>query len=263
MQSSDLHLAESRLVNVVLPSSTTEAALHLIRRSPSEEILIEKLSCPKAAPVALTAFSALQTDSERVFESVAGTIRRHPGLSWALVESLNKLPWFNGLRAFLSLPDDPLCSPFAYPFYILVRNKTFTTPDAAHARYEHYVRGLWDALHIAREGKWHRPHDSVVSLVELLREQLDKPDPDPFVVYFAALLLGRVGPLSQSIEALRCRLGRDCCPSVRAAAGLTLMRLGWPGDSNLAVAARVPRKCPPGMARLLAAFIATRRLGLA
>lgn len=263
MRSLDLRHAESRLENVVLPSSTTEAALRVVRENPSEDALLAKLSCREWAPVGLTVFSALQSDSERVFEAVAGTIRRDPGLSWALVESLNKLPWYNGLRAFLSLPDDPLRSPFAYPFYILVRNKTFTTPDAAHARYDYYVRGLWNALEVAREARWHRPHDSVVSLVELLREQLGTANPDPFVVYFAALLLGRVAPLPQSVAALRARLGNHCCPSVRAAAELTLMRLGWAGDSNLPCDTYPPRKRPPGMARMLAAFIATRRPGLA
>ena len=225
MRASDLRSAVSRLEHVRLPSATTKAALDLARKNPTEAVLIEALQSRDSAPVALTVLSALQSDSERLFKAVTDAIGRDPCLSWALVESLNQLPWYNGLRAFLSLPGDPLSSPCAYPFYILARNKIFISRDASVLRYDHYVKGLWQALAVARGAGWHDLDEGVIHVLELIRSLLETPDPDPFVVYFASLLLGRVAPLSTCTEALKGHLMKDCCPAVRAAATLALLHM--------------------------------------
>jgi hypothetical protein len=241
MRPSDFRRAVFRLEHVHLPSATTRAALALARRNPTESALIGDLASRESAPVALTVLSAMQSDSERVFDAVGDSIGRDPCLSWALVESLNQLPWYNGLRAFLNLPDDPLSSPSAYPFYILVRNKVFVTPDAAVRRYDYHVKALWHTLAVARDAKWCDPEDGVVHVVELIHTLLDKPQSDPFVVYFASLLLGRVAPLSVCIEALRTHPRKDSCPPVRAAAALTLRRLDSSRASNVRCYARSKR----------------------
>ncbi len=241
MRPSDIRRAVFRLEHVRLPSATTRAALALAHQNPTESALIGDLACRESAPVALTVLSALQSDSERVFDAVGDSIGRDPCLSWALVESLNELPWYNGLRAFLSLPDDPLSSPCAYPFYILVRNKIFISRDASDRRYDYYVKGLWKMLVVAKDAQWCDPEDGVVHVVELIRTLLDKPQSDPFVVYFASLLLGRVAPLSVCIEALRTHLRKDSCPPVRAAAALTLSRLDSSRASNVRCYARPKR----------------------
>ena len=225
MRAFDFRSAVYRLERVGLASATTRAALELARRQPTETMLIEALQSRESAPVALTALSALQSDSERVFQAVGNAISRDPCLSWALVESLNQLPWYNGLRAFLSLPGDPLSCPCAYPFYILARNKIFISRDASVLRYDHYVKALWRLLVVARAAGWDDLDEGMVHVLELIRTLLERPDPDPFVVYFASLLLGRLAPPAVCSEALRGHLAKDSCPPVRAAATLALLHM--------------------------------------
>jgi len=225
MHASDFRHAALRLEHVGLPSATTKAALEMARQQPTETSLIKALASRESAPAALALLSALQGDSEQVFQAVQHTVGHDPCLSWALVESLNQLPWYNGLRAFLSLPGDPLSSPCAYPFYILVRNKVFISRDSSIQRYDHYVRGLWRALRAARAAQWCDLEEGIVHVLELIRTLLEKPEPDLFVVYFASLLLGRVAPLPTCAEALRGHLTKDSCPQVRAAAALALLHM--------------------------------------
>ena len=158
--------AVRRLENAPWPSPTTQAALTLLRQRPSDAALIERLACTRAAPTALEVLSAAETDSEPVFEAVQGAIRRSAGLSWSLVESLNRLPWYNGIRAFLSLPDPPLSSPSAYCFYMLARNKIFFPTDMRGELYDYYFHGLWRMLSVAKSGNWRGLHDSVVAVLE-------------------------------------------------------------------------------------------------
>lgn len=256
MRPSDLRRAAFRLENVCLPSPTTQAALWVARRNPSEAALIGDLTSRRRAPIALTVLSAMESESETVFEAVTESIRRDPYISWALVESLNEFPWYNGLRAFLSLPDDPCSSPVAYPFYILARNKVFITPDASVRRYDYHVKALWHTLIVARDGNWRRPEPPVITMVELLRGLLNKPHPDPFVVYFASLLFGRMAPLSASAAVLKARCGKDCCPSVRAAASLTLLHLDSNGVLDIRDCARPGKKAARCIMKALAALLA-------
>jgi len=218
--------AALRLERAPWRSSTTEAALSLSQQKPSDAALLEHLASPRAAPVALELLSASQTDSEAVFAGVRDSIRGNLSLSWSLVESLNRLPWYNGIRAFLSLPEPPASTPSAYCFYILARNKVFLPTDLCGERYDCYFHGLWRMLSVAKSEEWRDLHHSVLSVVELLRTHLEKPQPDTFVVYFAALLLGRIDPISSSIPALRSRLAGRCDAPVKVVAALTLLHLG-------------------------------------
>ncbi len=217
--------AALRLERAPWRSSTTEAALSLLEQGPSDATLLRHLRSSQAAPAALELLSASQTDSEAVFDVVRDSIRGNMFLSWSLVESLNRLPWYNGIRAFLSLPEPPLSSPSAYCFYMLARNKVFIPTDVCGELYDHYFHGLWRMLSVAKSENWCDLHPSVLAVVNLLRTHLEKPDPDAFVVYFSALLLGRIDCVSSTVGALRRRVVGPCDAPVRVVAALTLLHL--------------------------------------
>jgi len=226
MQSSRMRLAASRLENAPWPSPTTVAALSLLQQRPSDTALMARLACRDGAPEALEVFSAAQSQSERVFRAVRNSVHRDACLSWSLVESLNRLPWYNGLRAFMSLPEQPLSSPSVYSFYMLARNKVFVPADVSGELYDYYFHGLWRMLAVAKSQSWHDLHDSVLAVVKLLRLHLETPECDLFVLYFATLLLGRIASLSSSIRALRHRVAGGHDPWVRTTAALALLHLG-------------------------------------
>ncbi|MBN2129608.1 MAG: hypothetical protein JW741_08930 [Sedimentisphaerales bacterium] len=217
--------AALRLERAPWRSSTTEEALSLLQQGPSDARLLRHLRSPQAAPAALELLSASQTDSEVVFDVVRESIRGNLPLSWSLVESLNRLPWYNGIRAFLSLPEPPLSSPSVYCFYMLARNKVFIPTDVCGELYDHYFHGLWRMLSVAKSENWCDLHPSVLAVVNLLRTHLEKPDPDRFVVYFTALLLGRIDCVSSTVPALRRRVTGPCDAPVQIVAALTLLHL--------------------------------------
>ena len=192
----------------------------------SEEAIAMALGDARRAPSALDAICALRSTSEQVFEAVQSAIGNSPCMSWSLIESLNRLPWYNGMRAFLSLPDPPMTSPTVYPFYMLARNKVFYPTDMSGLVYDYHFNGLWAMLPAARSEDWRHAHPSALAIVELLYGHLRCPDPDPFVVYFSALMLGEIGPLSSSIQALQTRVQEPFALRVRETAALTLTRLG-------------------------------------
>lgn len=225
MHSPELERARSRLQNAQWRSQTTEVALHLIEREPSDTSLIDTLDLPEEAPGALEAFSALDTSSEVVYEAVRDRISQRPLMSWCLVESLNRLPWYNGMRAFLSLPDTPTSSPCAYPFYILVRNKIFIPSNMGGEIYHYYVNGLWRSLPLARSGDWQRPHHSVLAILEMIERHFENGCPDTFVLYFACLLLGRIGSFDTGIQSLQELAEGGGCPTARKLATMTLEHL--------------------------------------
>jgi len=167
--------AALRLERAPWRSSTTEAALSLLQQGPSDAALLQHLASPHAAPAALELLSASQTDSETVFAVVRDSIRGNACLNWSLVESLNRLPWYNGIRAFLSLPEPPLSSPSAYCFYMLARNKVFLPTDVCGELYDYYFHGLWRMLSVAKSEDWRDLHPSIPAVVKLLRAHLAKP----------------------------------------------------------------------------------------
>ncbi|MEN6426136.1 MAG: hypothetical protein ABFE13_12280 [Phycisphaerales bacterium] len=225
MHAADLTHAVQRLRHAPWPSPVTDEALGWLAESPSKVRLIEALRCAKTAPVALEIFCALEIECEQVYEAVRRAIECDPASCWALVESLNRLPWYGGIRAFLSLDDPPESSPCAYPFYILARNKLFIPSNMPPEQYAYLYRGLWRLLPAAKSESWQSPHHSVVAIVEMMERHLRMPRPDSFVVYLAGLLLGRISPLQSNLDTLRLRAHGDGDPTVRHAAHLTMKHI--------------------------------------
>jgi len=225
-------LAVSRLNNAPFRSRTTDAAAHLMKRSPSEDDLIAALEDPGQGPVALEALCALRPCSEQVYEAVLRAIEHDLSLSWSLIESLNRLPWYDGMRAFLSLPHRPAKYPPAYAFYILARNKVFFPTDMSGYTFDYHFNGLWALLPTARSGNWRQAHPSAFAIVELLYDHLRGLEPDRFVVYFSALMLGGIRPLRSCLRSLRTRSGECCCSRVREAAALALAFLDEEDEMN-------------------------------
>jgi hypothetical protein len=223
-----------RLKNAPWPSPTTAAAVRLLQQCSSDESLLAALKDPHHASSALEVFCALRSRSEDVYAAVRSAIDGCPCLCWSLIESLNRLPWHGGVRAFLSLPGHPTTSACAYPFYILARNKVFLPADMSGSLYECCVHGLWGMLHPAKAGDWHQVHPSSLKVIDLLHAHLERSDPDLFVVYFSALMLGEIGPMEASIRGLERRLREPCHPRVQGVAALALACLddhhghAWP-----------------------------------
>lgn len=223
------HLAREhtlfRLENAPYRSRTTDAAMQLILRNLSEAALIQNLSDPSTAPVALEAFSAMQTESEGVFEAVQSTISNDLCMSWALFDSLHRLPWYGGIRAFLTLPDRPQSSPCAYAFFILARNKIFIPPHTSGDPFDRCFRAMWRLISTAKTGNWRTPDDGIVTVMEMIETHLSRPHPDEFVVYFAALVLSQMGPIDLAMQNLQDYTGQNAHPVIRRVATLTLRHL--------------------------------------
>ena len=216
--------ALQRLTNVLYHSNSTDMAIGLIKQMPSEKALMDMLKLPKFAPGVLEAFCALQSSSEEIFAAVCHAIQGSPCMSWCLIDSLNRLPWYNGIRAFLTLPGLPTHSPCAYPFYILARNKIFPSTMSGSA-YQYHYDGLWELLSVAKSGKWQSPPDAASAVVDLIHKHLMDPTPDYFIIYFLALVLGQFAPLMLNIPILESKLGENCDLTVKSAVARTLAYL--------------------------------------
>lgn len=225
MQRSDREHALFRLANAPYRSRTTDIATELILQDPSEAALIQGLFSSRTATGVLEAFSALQSESDTIFEAVQSAISRDPCRSWALLESLHRLPWYGGIRAFLSLPDPPQSSPSAYAFFILARNKIFIPPHIDGDPFNRCFHAMWRLVSTAKTGDWRNPDDGIVTVIEMIETHLRCPQPDEFIVYFAALVLGQIGPIETTTQHLRNHAWTDSHPAVRRVAALTLRHL--------------------------------------
>jgi hypothetical protein len=226
MQRSDREHALCRLRNAPYPSDTTGAAIKwILEEDPTEAALIEGLFTPHTAPMALETFSALQSESEDIFEAVQGAIGSDLCKSWALFESLHRLPWYGGIRAFLSLPDPPQSSPCAYAFFILARNKIFIPPYISGDPYNRCFHAMWRLASMARDGNWRDADEGIITVIEMLETHLDRPEPDEFIVYFTALVLGRMAPAQTMLRNLRRHASRSPHPAIQRVAHLTLRHL--------------------------------------
>ncbi len=229
-----------RLQNAPYRSETTDAATELILQDLSEAALIRDLSGPQVAPAVLEAFSAIQTESEVVFEAVRRAIGSDLCQGWCLFDSLHRLPWYGGIRAFLSLPDPPQSSPSAYAFFILARNKIFIPPHTDGDPFNRCFHAMWRLVSAAKTGDWQDPDDGIVTVFEMIETHLNRPEPDEFIVYFAALVLGRMGPVDLAIQDLRNHTRNGAHPTIRRVATLTLGHLEvclpretqWPDTSQ-------------------------------
>lgn len=225
MPCSDREHALYRLENAPYRSRTTDAATELILQDPSESAVIRALHASRTAPVALEALSAMQTESDDVFEAVTHAIGSDLAKSWALFDSLHRLPWYGGIRAFLSLPDPPQSSPCAYAFYILARNKIFIPPHISGDPYDRCFHAMWRLVSAAKAGDWRHPDDGILTVLEMIETHLNRPEPDEFIVYFAALVLGRMASVDMVTNNLRNHKRRRSHPAVRHVATLTLRHL--------------------------------------
>lgn len=242
MHAADLTCAVQRLRHAPWQSSVTTEALQRLGESPSKNCLIEALACAKSAPVALEVFCALQIECERVLQAVRHAIEHDAALCWALVESLNRLPWYGGIRVFLSLEEPPESSPCVYPFYILARNKLFIPSSMPHERYDYCYHGLWRLLPLARSENWQSPHQSVLAIVEMMDKHLRKTHPDPFVVYLSALLLGRITPVRSNLDVLHHRAHGSADSAVKAVAHLAMRHIR--ALHTVADAGNIPNRLP-------------------
>lgn len=225
MQRSDREHALRRLENAPYRSCTTEAAIRLIRQDPSEAALIEGLCASQTAPVVLEAFSALQSESDDVFQAVQEAIASDLCKTYALFESLHRLPWYGGIRAFLSLPDPPQSSPCAYAFYILARNKIFIPPYVSGDPYNRCFHAMWRLASMARTGNWQDADGDVITVIEMLDTHLNRPAPDEFIVYFTALALGQMAPAQTMVRNLTRHTGTNRHPAIHRVAARTLEHL--------------------------------------
>lgn len=238
MLCSDREHALRRLENAPYRSRTTDAATELILRGPSEAALIRDLCAARNAPAVLEALSAVQTESDDVFEAVRHAIGSDLCKSWALFDSLHRLPWYGGIRAFLSLPDPPQSSPCAYAFYILARNKIFIPPHISGDPFERCFHAMWRLVSTAKTGDWRHPDDGILTILDMIETHLNRPEPDEFIVYFAALVLGQIGSVDVVTQNLRNHKRRRSHPAVRRVAALALRHLRTALPSELQGAAR-------------------------
>lgn len=206
-------------------SAHTDRAVQLLQEVDSETKLRQALVLPKEVPTVLDAFCALQSNCHHTYRAVMQTLSSNPRACWCLVDSLNRLPWYAGMRAFLNLPDPPQTSDCALPFYILARNKVFVPTDMSGPTYAYHVKGLWALLETSRNQQWQHLHPGGLAVVQQMHLHLQQADTDPFVTYFAALLLGNTNSLRLSKQALRLRTQQPCHTLIRQTAALTLANL--------------------------------------
>jgi hypothetical protein len=225
MHAAELTHAVQRLRHAPWPSPVTEEALRWLAESPSKAALLAALTCRQSAPMALEVCCASQIECEQVFDAVRRAVERDAALCWALVESLNRLPWYGGIRAFLSLEEPPESSPCVYPFYILARNKLFIPSNMPPEQYAYCYRGLWRLLPVARSENWESPHHSVLAVVALMDRHLKTAQPDAFVVYLSGLLLGRLAPIDSNLDVLHSRTRSSADGAVKVVAHLAIKHL--------------------------------------
>lgn len=221
MHRSLVQAAQKRLKSASWPSNYTSKAIDLLEQYPSENDLIQSLHNQSQTPVALEAICALQPESPQLYDSVCRIIANQPHLSWCLIDSLNHLAWYDGMRAFINLPN-PLKCRNAYPFYILVRNKIFYPSDMNGSIYEYHVKGLWALLATARLGHWQQMQSNMLAVINMLHSRLSEETPDPFIIYFSTLLLGGFMPQKDSTFRLQNLLQEPIHPALHSLAALTL-----------------------------------------
>jgi hypothetical protein len=217
--------ALKRLHDAPWRAKQTDKAIELLSQIDSEAPLRQALQCPDEASVALEALCALQSNSHHTYQAVFDVIQNNPRMCWCLVDSLNRLPWYTGMRAFLDLPGQPHTCPCALPFYILVRNKVFLPTDMSGPTYAYYVKGLWILLETAKSQRWQHLHPAGLAVIQLLHTHLKRSTPELFITYLSALLLGHSAPLRTSKQALLLRKQQHCHTLICRTAELTLANL--------------------------------------
>ena len=168
------------------------------------------------------------SDSEPLFQVVQHAIQSSPRTSWCFIEFLDRYPWYSAVRAFISLPDSPLTSCSVYPFYIMARNRLFDSMGVSDQVYPFYYHGVWRTLEVAKAEYWLELSPSVIAVLKLFHNHLERPCPNRFIVYFAAALIGSMGSLPSSIQRLQHLILKKCDEPAKIAAILTLAHLNDP-----------------------------------
>lgn len=168
------------------------------------------------------------SDSEPLFQVVQHAIQISSRTSWCFIEFLDRNPWYSAIRAFISLPDSPLTSCSVYPFYIMARNRLFESMDISDQVYPFYYHGVWRTLEVAKAEYWLDLSPSVVAVLKLFQNHLERPCPHPFIVHFATALIGGTGSLSSSIQRLQHLILKKCDEPAKITAILTLGHLNDP-----------------------------------
>ncbi len=193
MHRSLVQAAQKRLKSAAWPSTFTIKAMAFLDHNPTEDDLLNSLEHQAHIPVTLEALCALRLESPQLYERLCLTLGSHPSVSWSMIDSLNHLAWYDGMRAFMDLPNPLKCSK-AYPFYILARNKIFYPSDMMGSTFEYHVKGFWALLAAARIGHWQQIQPNMLAIVNMLHTHLNEEQPTPFITYFCALLLGASSP---------------------------------------------------------------------
>jgi hypothetical protein len=230
-------MALHRLAEAPWRCKNTDKAGWLLEQAETESDIRLALKSPDQHPIALEALCALQSNSHHSYRAVSQLIEENPRACWCLVDSLNRLPWYSGIRAFLNHPDPPHASDCTLPFYILTRNRVFFPSDMCGSLYEYYVNGLWLLLKTAHNRGWRRLHPAGLAVLQLIHAHLERSRPDRFVVYLAALVLGDMAPQSLSRRNLRLRKQQHCHSLITQSAALALAQLPGTRNRNLSEAA--------------------------
>lgn len=209
-----------RLRSAPWPSSYTTRAIELVQQNLTIADFIRMIKYNDEAPPAIDALCAIRQDSECVFSALRQVIVGNPRLSWILIESLNRLPFYSAMRAFLSLADPPRLDPSIYPFYILARNKTFIPTSITGQAYEYAVHGFWSLINCARNRKWLSINPNGLVVVDFIRDHLSRQNPDCFVGYLCVLLLGGIAPLESSTANLKAKQHKSYHTLIQEAATL-------------------------------------------
>ena len=78
---------------------------------------------------------------------------------------------------------------------------------------------------MAKTGDWEDVDDDVITVFEMLETHVNRPDPDEFVLYFTALVLGQMAPAKTTVKNLRRHDHSDGHPVVKRVAAQALSHL--------------------------------------
>ncbi len=229
MHPSQILAAQERLKTAPWPASCTHKAIALLEQNPSEDDLMHTFDQPSSAPIALEALCALRLESNLLYSSVCQSIACHPRLSWCLVDSLNRLAWYDGMRAYFQ-STTTLHGCCSLPFYILARNKIFTPADMCGEVYAYHVKGFQALVTTARTRQWQQMQPDELAVINMMYTHLDQSRPDVFVVYFSTLLLGSFAPLNTSILRLKTLIQEQPHPALT---GITTLALKHVSDDSI------------------------------
>ena len=200
----------------------------LMQEATDLDDIARRLRSVEAVATTVETLCVANSDSEPLFQVVQHAIQSNPRTSWCFIEFLDRDPWYSAIRAFISLPDSPLTSCSVYPFYIMARNRLFESMHVSDQVYPFYYHGVWRTLEVAKAEYWLELSPSVIAVLKLFQNHLERPCPHPFVVHFATALIGGMRSLPSSIQRLQHLILKKCDEPAKITAILTLAHLNDP-----------------------------------